>query len=202
MTKRSSSPGLISLGFTSSPGGQEALVDLLLACHARIRHFARLAFTVGARPELPAAEVKAATAHCLRYFLEALPLHVRDEEDSVLPRLTGRSPGLDATLAQIRAQHFAHEGRLDSLVGALRAVHGRPNEVQLHRQLSATASRVETDLLEHLRLEEGQVFCLLETALTEDQQEDIVAGAQSPPAAAGLRSYESKPGAHNLRSAR
>lgn len=146
---------------------EDELLELLLACHARIRRFSRLALTLGARPELPAAEVKATAAQCLRYFTEALPLHVRDEEDSLWPRLAGQSAALDATMAQMRAQHFSHVVRLDALERALRAVFERPNDPALHRQLAAAASTVETDFDDHLRLEETELFPSLETLLPE-----------------------------------
>lgn len=152
----------------------ESLVGLLLACHTRIRRFARLALTVGARPELPAAEVKEATAQCLRYFTEALPLHVRDEEDSLWPRLAGHSAVLDATMAQMRAQHFAHRARLDALLAALEAVRQRPNEAALHRQLAAAASTLETDFEDHLGLEEAELFPFLDDALSAGEREEIV----------------------------
>lgn len=153
----------------------ESLVDLLGACHTRIRRFARLAFTVGARPELPADEVRDASEQCLRYFTEALPLHVRDEEDSLLPRLAGRSGALDAALAQMRAQHFSHQVQLESLDAALRAVQLHPNEPALHRQLASVASTLETDLEDHLRLEETEVFPLIDRALAPEVREAIVA---------------------------
>lgn len=152
----------------------ESLVDLLLACHTRIRRFARLALTVGARPDLPAAEVKEATAQCLRYFTEALPLHVRDEEDSLGPRLAGRAAKLDATLAQMRAQHFGHAVRLEALDSALRAVQRYPNEPTLHRELAAAASTLETDFEDHLRLEETELFPFLEDALTPEERLAVV----------------------------
>lgn len=154
--------------------GPESLLGLLMACHTRIRRFARLAFTLGARPSLPRAEVTEAAEQCLRYFAEALPLHVRDEEDSLWPRLAGRSPALDASMAQMRAQHFGHTVRLEVLMDALKAVQNRPNNPLLHRQLELAASALETDLEEHLRLEESELFPLLEEALSEDLRQLII----------------------------
>ena len=165
---------LVPLGLGSPAAAPESLLQLLLACHTHIRRFARLALTVGARPELPSAEVKEATTQCLRYFTEALPLHVRDEEDSLWPRLAGRSATLDATLAQMRAQHFGHVARLTALEAALRAVHARPNEPALHRQLAAAASTLETDFEDHLALEETELFPFLEQTLSAEDQEAVI----------------------------
>lgn len=165
---------LVTLGFSANESQDESLLGLLLACHTRIRRFARLALTVGARPELPAAEVKEACRQCLRYFTEALPLHVRDEEDSLWPRLAHKSAALDATLAQMRAQHFGHVSRLAALQVALEAVLARPGEPALHRQLAAAASTLETDFEEHLALEETELFPFLETALGAEDRAAIV----------------------------
>lgn len=152
----------------------DPLLELLSACHARIRRFARLALTVGARPELPPAEVKGAAADCLRYFTEALPLHARDEEDSLWPRLAGLSPSLDATMAQARAQHLGHHLRLAALVEALRVVQARPGDVLAHRLLSAAASALETDFEEHLVLEESEIFPNLELLSAEAKELIVV----------------------------
>ncbi len=153
---------------------RESLGSLLLACHARIRRFCRLALTIGVKPELPAPEVKAAAAQCLRYFTEALALHVLDEEESIWPRLAGRAAGLDATMAQLRAQHFAHVARRDAVVAALRAVFQNPNEPVHHRRLAAAAATLETDFAEHLALEEADFIPQLARLLTEDESETIL----------------------------
>jgi iron-sulfur cluster repair protein YtfE (RIC family) len=153
--------------------GGEGLRDLLLACHARIRKFARLAFTIGARTELPHDEVRAASAQCLRYFTEALPLHVRDEEDSLWPRLAGRSAAVDAALSQMRSQHFGHEAQLEALTGALLAVQAHPEDPSARRRLEQCAARLETDFAAHLTLEETNIFPHID-ALSKKEQAQAV----------------------------
>lgn len=167
---------LVQLKFSegSDASAPESLVDLLLACHARIRRFARLAQTVGARPELSVAEVRAATVLCVRYFADALPLHVRDEEDSLWPRLLERNEALSSTIAVMKAQHGAHEAHVEALLSALRAVQKFPGEVALHRQLEQVAARLEADFEVHLRLEETALFPLLGEALSPQEQVQIV----------------------------
>jgi len=168
---------LIQIKVGATPDNQATrgtLLNLLLECHQRIRRFSRLAFTIGARPELPAAEIQDAAAQCLRYFTEALPLHVRDEEDSLGLRVVGKSVAVDATMAQLRAQHFAHERRLTTLCAALWAVRESPKEVLLHKQLAAEASAFETDIEEHLRLEETELFPQLDGLLSSQEQDEIV----------------------------
>ena len=118
------------------------------------------------------------------FMSSALPLHVRDEEDSLWPRLAGYSPALDATMAQMRAQHFAHQVRLDALTSALEAVRQRPNEPVLHRELAAAASTLETDFEDHLGLEEAELFPFLEEALGPEAHEAVIReirARRSPP---------------------
>ncbi len=152
----------------------ESLLSLLLACHARIRRFTRLALTIGVRPDMAAFEVQGNAAQCLRYFTQALPLHVRDEEESLWPRLAGHDPALDATMAQMRAQHFAHVVLVEALTRALRAVCLHPNQPAAHRQLSAAASTLEADFEDHLSLEEQRLFPFLSRVLSADERETIV----------------------------
>jgi iron-sulfur cluster repair protein YtfE (RIC family) len=161
---------LVQLGATRRA---ETLHDLIMECHGRIRHFSRLALTIGARPELSVSEVKEGAAQCLRYFTVALPLHVRDEEDSIAPRMTGHSPTLDATLAQMRAQHFEHETRVTALLNALDAVIQKPNATT-RRQLALVAATLETDFEAHLRLEELQILPLINKLLKPSAQAEII----------------------------
>lgn len=176
--KKSDAPmALVQLGISSNALAQaapETLRELLMACHTRIRRYARLAFTLGARRELPAAEVKDAAKQCLRYFTEALPLHVRDEEDSISPRLTGHSAGLDAILARLRTEHASHQAHIQALLDALQAVIERPNQAVLHRQLARAAGTLETDFEEHLRVEEEELFPLMEQVLPAAAQAQII----------------------------
>lgn len=79
--------------------GPEDLVDLLGECHERIRRFVAMARQAGSRQGVPADQIAQACIHVERYFTQALPLHVADEEQSIEPRLPwavadgGRGPG-------------------------------------------------------------------------------------------------------------
>lgn len=78
--------------------------------------------------------------------------------------LAGHSAALDATLGRMRAEHFSHEA------DAPRAVIGPV----LHRQLARDAATLETDLEEHLRFEEFELFPFLDEALPATTQERII----------------------------
>lgn len=168
-------PGMVvPLGINRAAGEPESLRELLMACHGRIRQHARLAFTLGARRDLPAAELTDAATRCLRYFTQALPLHVRDEEDSLAPRLAGHSAALDATLARMRSEHSGHQLLVQALVEALEAVIEQPNQAALHRQLARAAGTLETDFEGHLRVEEFELFPFLDQLLPAQTQAQII----------------------------
>lgn len=128
--------------FTIGKRQEGDLVDQLLACHERIRRFIALA----ARPDCD-AESRAAV---IRYFTEALPLHVADEEELIAPLVpTG----------EMHAEHVAHAPLLARLCAG---------DFTVALELAAL---FET----HLVAEERDVFPLLR-ALPADVQVRIVDG--------------------------
>src|SRR5690606_33889983 len=90
--RRSQNPArqsmLTSLSTRPKTAAQD-LVDLLDECHQRIRRFLALAGEAAAHRGAPSSETAQACADVERYFKEALPLHVADEEESITPRLRG-----------------------------------------------------------------------------------------------------------------
>jgi len=140
---------LISLGHTTHP--PDDVVDALLECHQRIRRFTALALAVAARPDLSAAEARDTCAQVERYFRQALPLHVRDEEVIVTPRIAGLRPDVDAALTTMNAEHAEHAPLLARLFEALRQPVDRP---ALHTAATALEAAFET----HLQQEEQVLF--------------------------------------------
>src|SRR5205085_2176160 len=91
-------------------------VDLLIACHARIRHFTDLAIRLGREGHAaPADQIRAAASALQRYFGIALPLHEADEERSVEPRLRAANAGaeVEAALGAMFEQHARIHDVLD-----------------------------------------------------------------------------------------
>jgi hypothetical protein len=88
-----------------------------------------------------------------RYFSEALPLHVADEEESVVPRLSGRGPDLDTSLARMhREQHHSSNAARSPAGG--RMLQPTPEHLaELRSELSA-ASTLEREFAAHLEGEE------------------------------------------------
>jgi iron-sulfur cluster repair protein YtfE (RIC family) len=134
------------------------VVDLLLDCHARIRSFTALAARLAAeRP--PATEVREAALGIRRYFVEALPLHARDEEESLVPRLSGTDPEVDRALAAMRQQHAEHGPVLDRVVGLCDALAEAPERHDaLAPELAEAAEALRVHFVGHLAPEEEIIF--------------------------------------------
>lgn len=169
---------LVSIGPRKSP---EDLVGLLLECHQRIRAFTGLAEDIGRREDLTDADMIDGCSRCERYFTEALPLHVEDEEESLLPRLRERSQEVDAALQTMHAQHEEHGPLLESVLEALRAVRRDPDrrsdaaEARSHReQLRVAAARLRGEFEKHLTLEEQVIFPAAGALLTSQDHAAIM----------------------------
>jgi iron-sulfur cluster repair protein YtfE (RIC family) len=147
---------LVSIGRQAQEPGD--LVDLFLACHQRIRRFIRLAEHVAVRDDLPAAEVTDGCLRVERYFVEALPLHVEDEEASVVPRLRGQQREVDDALRAMEDEHREHQPLLASLLEASRAVREAPLDHARRAPLASIAARLTGDFERHLVLEETIIF--------------------------------------------
>lgn len=141
-------------------------VAALLECHGRIREFIALARRLGEADEATPAEVAEAAARVVRYFTQALPLHARDEEESVAPRLLGLDPFVDAELTVMTREHRDHEPALGALVGACAALEREPSR---HAALAATVARaageLERHFAVHLAREEAVIFPAIERLL-------------------------------------
>lgn len=147
---------------------------MLLECHQRIRTFTHLAQDIGRRQDLAGAEVIDACQRCDRYFREALPLHVEDEEKSLLPRLTDAGAEVKDALAAMCAQHLEHVPLLHALLESLRAVQGDPDVVQHRQRLQASASHLAPAFEKHLMLEETIVFPAVRCRLPGDVQDRVI----------------------------
>lgn len=150
------------------------LVDLLLECHARIRSFVDLARLAATRPDLGPQDVTDACARVERYFTQALPLHVRDEEESVLPRLRGRDAEVDRALASMAAQHHEHEPGLRALLAASSALGLAPADPAAREALAAAATALGREFDAHLSLEEAVIFPALRRLLPAEALAEAV----------------------------
>lgn len=150
------------------------VVDLLVECHGRIRDFLAMAEQVATRADLRPEDVADGCARVERYFTLALPLHVRDEEESLLPRLSGRDPAVDQALATMRAQHGEHEAPLRALLAALDALRRAPADEARRRALGERVVALARDFAAHLEAEEAVIFPALARLVPAAAQADIV----------------------------
>ena len=174
MNRAQAAPGLHTIGrgprhVERDPGA------VLLECHQRIRLFCALARRV-AEPGAP-EDVTAETARRVhRYFTEALPLHAADEDETLEPRLRGRSSELDAALDRMSREHQAHlplVARVCELTHVLSADPGQLARVAA--ELSAVARQLEQQLLDHLEHEERTLIPAVAQHLPPRTRASIVA---------------------------
>jgi iron-sulfur cluster repair protein YtfE (RIC family) len=150
--------------------------DLLLECHARIRAFLATARRIAEARDAPPGEVAEAARAVHRYFTMALPLHVVDEERSVLPRLRGRSAEIDAALAAMVAEHQGHLGPLAELVAACATLSATPDRHgELAPGLLVTLGCLEPQLQSHLVAEESVVISGMRRWLSPQEDAAVVA---------------------------
>lgn len=133
------------------------LVGHLLECHERIRRFVTLATKVGGG-DGGDGEVADACAAVERYFERALPLHIEDEELSILPRLRGKRADVDDALRTMEAQHQAHGPLIDEMLAASRSVRESPPDAPRRERLRLAAVALAAEFAPHLELEERVVF--------------------------------------------
>lgn len=150
------------------------LVDLLGECHVRIRRFVELAHEAAIRTDAPVDQVSQACADVERYFVEALPLHVADEEESIAPRLKGLSPEVDHALDVMTRQHQEHSPTLAGLLSASARVRTEPSNQGARDDLAKAAKALKLEFEEHLTLEETVIFPAIRGLLPHETRALIV----------------------------
>jgi hypothetical protein len=141
--------------------GPAQVVDLLLACHARIRGFLELAARLTAARGEPDASLADAAARLARYFSEALPLHSQDEDASITPRLlaAAASAELADALAAGASEHLVLEAQLAALTPIWAAIARDPSKLGAARgELEGGVAPVAEVFPIHLAREEQIVF--------------------------------------------
>lgn len=157
----------VSIGTRREAAGEEDALDLLVACHARIRSFTQLALALARSEGLTDEAVAESAAAVGRYFSLALPLHVADEDDSMMPRLL-RAPGavaLAAPLAQMAREHVEIEASLAALNPVWEQLAAEPHRLDAQRGAFVVLPAFERLILGHLELEEREIFPVLRAQL-------------------------------------
>jgi iron-sulfur cluster repair protein YtfE (RIC family) len=163
---------LINIGPPKEPSD---IVDLLLECHQRIRSFIGLAGRLATTEKPSHDEIREAAARVSRYFSEALPLHVTDEEQSVVPRLAGKDPELDIVLQKMHSEHVGHEPKLQVLLETCNTLKASPEMLDhLRETLRDAASSLDAEFAGHLKQEEDVILPAIRTLLTPNQQAEML----------------------------
>ncbi|MBF5045739.1 hemerythrin domain-containing protein [Aggregicoccus sp. 17bor-14] len=172
---------LINLHFGASPSpaaGGGPVAARLRECHERIRRFCAMAVRLaGAAPAVKPAEVVDAARQLQRYFATALPLHVADEDGTVLPRLLAADAGPEVreALERMEREHRDIDAALPALLDAWDALQHEPAQLAARaRTLLAASVRLEEALLAHLELEERVILPALDAQVPLAEQAPMV----------------------------
>lgn len=164
----------IKLG--AAPALERDAVDMLLACHQRIRNFTGIAVRLAEAASSPAPEIANAAEAVHRYYSIALPLHEADENDSVYPRLRRQltDAGERESLQAMVDQHGPIDEVVARLVPRWAEVKEHPDKLaSAAPELRADAARLQELWRQHLALEEEIVFPLIRERLSADDLEAI-----------------------------
>jgi iron-sulfur cluster repair protein YtfE (RIC family) len=115
---------------------------------------------------------EAGTAEALRlaeWYENAMPLHHRDEERALFPRIVNRSFLIDGMIERLALDHDEIEAAWGELAPLLR----HPEEITNPKRLSQAAHPFEKLLREHIVRENEDFFPNLETVLASDRRRDI-----------------------------
>ncbi len=150
-------------------------LELLLECHERIRNFLAMARRIAETRTAGREEVQQAAVRVSRYFTLALPLHARDEEDSIMPRLRGKDAAVDAELLTMVREHGEHVPAMRELVEACDALARDPGRhAELAPALGAATGELERQFAGHLRREEEIIFPALGRLLDPAANAEVV----------------------------
>lgn len=128
-------------------------IELLLACHEKVRRFARLAVRLRDHVSQagPDAQAQDAAQSILRYFNMAAPLHHDDEEQDLFPALlTLNEPLLGAAIHALNDEHGALARRWQDLQPWLQSIasgqaHDAPESVDAFAQAYTLHAQREED---------------------------------------------------------
>ncbi len=150
------------------------LVARLVDCHARIREMIGLAQRLAAEPRAADDEMADSAGRVRRYFRRALPFHVRDEEDSIAPRLAEKSPALGASLDRMRREHLDHEPDTMALAALCDSLAESPSRwPELAPAIREHADVLAKEFATHLEEEERDIFPAI-AALLDDATRDQI----------------------------
>ena len=143
---------------------------VLLAYHERFLVGQRLVAFAATLAQQGLDEAGAAEALRLAEWYEtAMPLHHRDEERALFPRIVNRTFLIDGMIERLALDH----DEIEALWGELAPLLRHPEESANPKRLSQVAHPFEKLLREHIVRENEDFFPKLEALLASDRRRDI-----------------------------
>lgn len=170
----------ISPAKTLTPKTEDA-VDLLVACHRRIRHFTETSARLAHAQSEALDEIRSASAGVYRYFSVSLPLHEADEEETLRPRLysTGDERIRRALLA-MHDQHMAIDELIERLLPLLLLLERNPAALgEVGGEMCSITQALRDVFDAHLKLEEEVLFPAIRELLPENERAAMLSEMRS-----------------------
>ncbi len=177
LTVQKKAAGSDAPSWGTSPNAMESErhpMDVLLDCHRRCDRFLRVLHLLTGQSGSAKLEnyERSSLELALRFFRDERPLHHRDEEDSLFPRL--EKSFLGPRLERLRQEHQ----RLDEIHQALRAAIETWMQkgglgVYEKRDLEAWLAAAMESYARHRRMEEEEVFSFAKQNLSPEVWEEI-----------------------------
>jgi hemerythrin-like domain-containing protein len=134
-----------------------------------------LAVKLAVAEEVSPQEVREVAGRIRRYFGEALPKHTRDEDESIVPRLAGKEPEVDAVLSRMGREHLQHEAHVAQLVALCAQLENSPEQLaELRTELGRVAQALEAEFSSHLAEEERVVLPAIRRLLSMEEQASLL----------------------------
>jgi hemerythrin-like domain-containing protein len=179
---------MLPLRSKPSPDGSERAadaIDLLMSAHHRIRTFTGVAVRLLIVEGLGPKTVSEAANAVHRYFVDALPLHHQDEDESLMPRLKKHAAeNLAAALQTAHREHRKLDEVLARLLPAWQAIADDPQRLPaMAGALALDTLRFEQLWKHHLQLEEETIFPAARAVLPPDEMAKLleeVRGRRNP----------------------
>ncbi|HEU6454096.1 MAG TPA: hemerythrin domain-containing protein [Roseateles sp.] len=139
---------------------EERPLELLYACHEKVRRFTTLAVRLAEHVDAHGtdAEAQEAATGILRYFEQALPLHHIDEEVDVFPALRGlHDVQLERSINALSAEHLRLDTQWEAISPWLRRIAAAAAPGQTPAGLADFAAAYAA----HTEREEREVFAAI-----------------------------------------
>lgn len=150
-------------------------IDLLYACHERIRRFSAMAQRLATAVDASPAEIADAATRVHRYFGTALPLHAEDEDASLRPRVQHVSDRrLRDAVEEMFTEHVSIHGVLADLVPRWAELMQHPERLAFTSSVLAERTNTfDAGMRAHLELEESEIFPELRKVLSPEALTEI-----------------------------